>query len=74
MNEAVPTNPAAGVNVNDPSGLSVSAPWAAVGGVTRTAVSGVPSGSESLASTPGAATTSGVPAVAAYDSPTATGG
>ena len=40
--------------MKEPSELRVRVPWA--GPVTTTAVSGLPSGSVSLASTPGAAT------------------
>src|SRR5207248_3338596 len=68
-------NPAAGVNVNDPSAFSTTAPWAAGGAVSSTALSGpVLSGSESFDSTPGAATVSAWPACALNVSGWPTGG
>ena len=54
-----PLNPAAGVKVNDPSGLSTKEPVCDSGGVTSTAVSGPnTSWAASLPSTPGAGTVS----------------
>ena len=67
-----PKNPAAGVYVNDPSGRTATVPFG--GPLTSTAVSGSPSGSVSLASTPGPATTSGVFSSVEYASGADTGG
>ena len=69
---SVPTNPGPGVYVTLPSGSRASTPF--LGPLTRTAASGSPSTSVSLASTPGPATASGVFRVVENVSLTATGG
>src|SRR5687767_4794571 len=51
---SVPLKLFPGTYWNEPSGLSVTAPW--LGDVTRIALKGSPSGSVSLANTPGAGT------------------
>ena len=55
---SVPLKLLSGVYTKEPSGCSTSVPW--LGPLTNTAVSGLPSTSVSLASTPGGGTTSGV--------------
>ena len=71
MKRSVPAKPASGEYWKDPSGSSVSAPWAAV--VDTTARSGPPPGFVSLPRTPGAGTVSRSPSVVVYASSWAVG-
>ena len=71
MNLSVPWKLAFGVYVNEPLPSRPDVPLA--GGLTTLAVSGLPSASVSLASTPGTATVSGVSSAVLYVSLAATG-
>ena len=64
---AVPENPAAGVNVNAPSGLKLNAPVAGATVVTTCALIAFDSTSVTPANTPGTSTRSAVSSGVLYD-------